>query len=259
MSRLIKKLTKIRQAEPQPMGFAMSRSVTESTGMQLLAYITSDNVDKLSDSLGSADAVLVEVTKSDAVSSLERICQAKDGAPCGGWIKSSNSGTLKKALNIACDFVVFPAVTQLIALPKEKMGRILEVDPAWTEALLRTVNDLPVEAILIAGKDAEIVITLNRLMLLQRLLYAVNKPILAAVPANITETELQTLWDMGISGLIVEVNDAESARVISELHQIIEKLAPPAFRKKGRASAILPRLSAEAPESKEGEEEEGDE
>ena len=255
MSRLIDKLTKIRQIESQPMGFALGRVTSESSRMQLLAYLSSENVNKLFDSVSSADAILVEITKSDSVATLEKLCRSKNGAPTGGWLKTSASGTLKKALNITCDFIIFPSDTELNVIPKEKVGRILVVEASWSEGLLRTINDLPVEAVLLAGSEAEATLTLNRLMLFQRLIYMVNKPVLVSTPANLTDTELQALWDMGISGIVIQVSDDESAKGLSELHKYIERLAPPAFRKKNRASAILPRPSVEEPKTEENEEE----
>jgi hypothetical protein len=255
MSRLIEKLKKIHQAEPQPMGFALNRASSASPKMQLMAYLASENAEKLSGSIGDADAVLMEVTKSDEVGALEKLCRSKDDL-AGGWVKASNSGTLKKALNIACDFVIFPAATPLNSIPKEKVGRILEVDLSWTEGMLRTLNDLPIDAVFIAGKDAELAITVNRLVFLQRLAYMLSKPILVTVPSGTTETELQTLWDMGIVGVVIEVTDEESAKGLGALHKIIEKLPATSFRKKNRASAILPHMQAEEPHSSPGEEEE---
>ena len=198
---------------------------------------------------------MVDVTRADDINTLEKLCESQEGTPGGGWIKSSSSSTIKKTLNIACDFIVFSVDTQFNILPKDKIGRILEADLSWSEVLLRTVNDLPVDAIFLAGKDAELTITINRLMQLQRLIYAVNKPILAAVPANISEAELQALWDMGVSAVVVEATDAESAKRLSAIRQDIDKLKPSAARKKARSSPILPRISAEEPKPQEDEEE----
>jgi hypothetical protein len=255
MSRLIDKLKKIHQAEPQPMGFALNRAASESPKMKLMAYLSSENAEKLSGSTGKADAVLMEVTKADEVSVLEKLCRSKDDL-AGGWVKASSSGTFKKALNIACDFVIFPAATQLNSIPKDKVGRILEIDLSWTEGMLRTLNDLPIDAVFVSGKDVDLTITVNRLMFLQRLAYMVSKPILVSVPASPTETELQALWDMGISGIVIEVTDEESAKDLGEIQETIKKLTTPAFRKKNLRSAILPRLQAEEPHPSEGEEEE---
>jgi predicted aldo/keto reductase-like oxidoreductase len=69
--------------------------------------------------------------------------------------------------------------------------------------------------------------------------------------------ELQALWDTGVSSLVVELSDEKSAEKLSNLRKTLEKLAPPAFRKKSRLSPVLPQLPPESPEPPE--EEGGDE
>jgi hypothetical protein len=257
MSRFIDKLKHLCQVGPQPMGFMVSKASSEKPKMQLVACLATENLDKVSDGLNSADAALIVIAKSDDIGTLEKVCQLKDGVPGGGWLKASNGGTLKKVLNATCDFVVFPSSAPLTVTQKDKLGRVLELDASLNEGLLRTANDLPVDAILVSGKEAEISLTLNRLMLIQRLVYLVNKPILVSIPNSLTGVELQALWDMGISGVVVDVVDEKSAEKLVELRKAVEKLNPAAFCKKARLSAILPRLQPEA--EKPAEEEEGDE
>jgi hypothetical protein len=258
MSRLIDKLKNLREAAPQPLGFTSTAASTAKPRMQLIALVAADNLSKVSDKLSPADAVLVEVAKSDDVDELEKVCKAKDGLIGGAWLKASNGGSLKKVLNAACDFVVFAPSAPLTVTQKDKLGRVLEMDAALSEGLLRTAADLPVDVVLAAGTGDEKSLTLNRLMLIQRVVYLVGKPILVPVPIGINGAELQALWDMGIGGVVAEVTDEKSADKLSDLNKLIEKLNPPAFRKKSKAMPILPAFQPAAPEppEKEGGEEE---
>ena len=256
MSKFIKKLTQLRQNEPQPMGFMLGRPSQEKPNMQLVAYLTADSPDKASGALSSADAAIVEVTKADDIGILEKVCEMKDGIPGGGWLKSSSANTLKKAANVDCDFSVFTTAAPLSMTQKDKLGRILELDASLSEGFLRTANDLPIDAVIVFSKAEENSLTLNRLMVIQRLVYMINKPILVSIPANVTSPELQALWDMGIAAVVVEIADEKSLDSLAEVHKAIEKLAPPAFRKKSKGSAILPRMQ---PEPEQHEEEEGGE
>lgn len=257
MSRFIDKLKDLFKTEVQPMGFMAGKVTAEKPRMQLVARIPADNLDKVSGNLSSADAVLVDIAGADDIGALEKVCQVKGGAPAGGWLKSSN-GALKKLMNTACDFVVFPAAASLSATQKDKLGRVLELDAASSEGLLRTVNDLPVDAVLISAEE-EIALTFNRLMLIQRVIHLVSKPVLVPISAGLGEFELQTLWDMGVSSVVVEAKDEKSAEKLANLHKTLEKLNPPAVRKKSRLSPVLPRLAPEAPpppEEEGGEEDE---
>jgi hypothetical protein len=262
MSRLVEKLTKQTKAEPQPMGFMlMSKAKVEKTQMLLIAELAAENWDMLADKLKAVDALLLDVAKVDDLAIVEKACQVKEGAPAGGWLKSSAAAVLKKALNTECDFMAFSPAAPVTLTRKEKLGRIMEIDVNLTEGLLRAVGDLPLDAVITTGKASELALTMNRLMNIQRLVNAVNKPLLVGIPDNLSGPELQSLWDMGVGGVVVEVSDEKSAGNLAELRAAIDKLEAPAFRKKSKAMAILPRASVEsaAPSKHEEEEEEDDE
>lgn len=255
MSRLIEKLTKQRQAEPQPMGFFVSKPKVEKPKLQLIAELAADDWEKKWAGLKAVDALMLDVTKVDDLNIVEKVCQDKETAPAGAWLKSSSAAVVKKALNIECDFAVFSSTAPAALTQKEKLGRIIEIDINWTEGLLRAVGELPLDALAVNGKAADLVLNINRLIYIQRLLNAVNKPLLVAIPDNLTGPELQSLWDMGVSGVLVEVSDAKSAASLDELRAEIDKLESPAFRKKAKTMAILPRTQPEAPAPPEHEEE----
>lgn len=256
MSRLIDKLTKIRQIEPQPMGFAVSKPTSEKPRMQLLASSASQTLGKLEDGLRSADAVIIKVTKSDDIEVIDKVCQEKDAYPSGGWLQFSDNKIMAKLKDTVCDFVVFNSDSPLITLEKDKMGRVLELDASLTEGLLRTANDLPVDAVLVSGLNRESPITFNHLMQIQRVAYLINKPILVEIPMDLSGEELQALWDTGIAGVIVELVDKKSVDKFTELREAIGKLSPAAALKRSRMRPVLPHLQTETPAPEQGGEEE---
>jgi hypothetical protein len=258
MSRLIDQLKRVRQTEPQPMGFMLGKAVSEKPRMPLIALIQSENKEILTAIPDSVSAVMVEVSKADDLETLDKICHSGEKIIGGTWLKVSGSGALKKAFSTACDFVVFPPATALNLIPKEKPGCILELDAALSEGFLRTVNDLPVEAVLIFGKDIESPLTLTRLMQVQRIAYMVSKPIIMCISVAYSEAEMQALWNAGISAAVVGLTDDKSLEKLADLCKTIEKLTPPASLKKDRIRPILPHLQAE-PEPPEDDEEEEEE
>jgi hypothetical protein len=258
MSRLIEKLTKQRQPTPQPMGFMLSKPKVEKSQMLLIAETAADNWEKLSDSLKAVDAVILDVAKADDLGLVEKACQAKEGPPAGGWLKSISAAVIKKALNSECDFIAFSTSAPVTLTRKEKQGRILEIDINLGDGLLRAAGDLPLDAVIITGKASELVLTINRLMCIQRLLLLVNKPLLAVIPDNLSAPELQSLWDLGVAGVVVEVGDEKASANLAELRAAVDKLDEPAFRKKSKTIAILPRSQPEAAAPPEHEEEEED-
>jgi hypothetical protein len=264
MSRLIEKLKRQRQIEPQPMGFAaFGRPAPEKSRMQLLVYLTADNQEGYADLIVSADAVLVAVNKPEDLKSIEKVCQAKEGILAGGWVRFSDAAALQQTTETSsCDFAAFSSGTLVTVTRNEKLGRILELDPDLDDGILRTVNDLPVDAVLISAVWPEKALTLNRLMHIRRLVSLINKPLLVCIPEDLTQIDLQSLWDMGVSGVVAGPVDAAFAGKLAALRSQIDKLTLPSLRKKERASPILPHIQPEKgalPDDGEEEEEEEDE
>ena len=91
------------------------------------------------------------------------------------------------------------------------------------DGLLRTINDLPVDAVVIADslEDAGPLVW-HRLMILRHVAHLVTRPVIVPVPADIGRDDLESLWEAGIEGIIV---DADAER-IAALHKIIAALPP---------------------------------
>jgi hypothetical protein len=167
--------------------------------------------------------------------------------PWGGWLRNIDRGRIKLMAKVGCDFVIFPAAnTPLALLQNDEMGKILEVESSLNEGLLRAVNELPVDAVLVAGEqEGEYFLTWHHLMLFQRFADLLTKPLLVSIPPNVTANELQVLWEVGVDGAVIEVGVGQPADKLKELRQLIDKLAFPSQRKRGRAEALLPRIDRE--------------
>ena len=259
MSRLIDKLTRIRQNEPQPIGFAaLGKPVAEKPRIQIIACMKPADLDKLSEGLNSADAALILIGNVEDVATLEKACENIKNIPIGGWYKAFNNEMLKEARAAACDYWVFPGTAPANLTQAEKIGRVLELDDALNERFIRAAGDLSIDALLISDQSEDKSLTINRLLFFQYLVNSINKPIVVAVPINLTESDLQALWDIGINGVTIELADVKSTKVLAELQKAAKNLAPPAYLKRFKASATLPRMQPEPEEPQEdgGEEEE---
>jgi hypothetical protein len=254
MSRFLKKLKLLHQTESQPMGFATNQKAPEKPRLQIIASIASERVAKASAALESADAIL-----ADDLEAVEKICKAKEDTPAGGWLKTPNIKLLPKVMDSSCDFVIFPSETPVAVSQKEKIGRTLQLDESLTEGLLRTVNDLPIDMVLVSDTGKEGPLTLARLMTIRRVVSMLNKPVIVPVSIDISAQDLQAIWDLGISSILIESVDEGSADKLAELRKTIGKLAIPASRKKDRMNPILPHLQPEAHGHHEDEEEEEEE
>lgn len=257
MSRFIDKLSQVSQAIFQPIGFKAAQSVSEKPRIQLIASLAQVNVGSLADYLAEADAGLLRISElSSGAKTLKELCQVASDIPWGGWLRDVGGGGVKQLVKAGCDFVVFSAAnTSLTVLQDDEVGKVLEVEASLSEGLLRAVNELSVDAVLIAGEqERKYSLTWHDLMRFQYFADLLTKPLLVAIPSNVTANELQALWGAGVNGVVVEVGGKQPGERLAALRREIGKLTLPPSRKKGKAKALLPHIGKETAITPEDEE-----
>ena len=257
MSKFIDKLKRLSQTAPEPMGFRPRQPATPRPKMQLVAGLAQENLDKLADFAGVADAVLLPGGQGKrSASSLAKIAQGMGEVPWGSWLEE-NQTDVPGLIKAGGDFIVFSTTQDLLTVVQSNdIGKLLAVEASLGDGLLRAVNELPVDAVLVSPKlKKEGSLTWQHLMVFQRFANALTKPLLVSVPANIASAELKALWGAGVDCLVIEVTTQEE---LKELRQTIDSLTFPLPRRKEKMEAILPRLGHE-PGHVETEEEEEDE
>ncbi len=248
MSRFMDKLNQVSQAEPQPIGFRVAPAGSPKLKMLLVASLAQADVSDAADYVAGADAGLLSIPKlSSGAKTFQKVSQVVSDIPWGGWLRDVGREGIKQMVKAGCDFVVFPAVnTSLAILQGDEVGRILQVEASLGEGLLKTLNDLPIDAVLIAGEqEGGYFLTWHHLMLFRRLANLLTKPLLVSVPSKVTANELQALWDAGVDGVIVEVGAGKPAGGLKGLRQAIDKLTFPSLRKRGKVEALLPHIGRE--------------
>jgi hypothetical protein len=142
---------------------------------------------------------------------------------------------------------------------KEEIGRLLFIHHTITDELGRTIEDIPVDAVLLEASE-EAPITLNTLMLITSLRGMTTKPMLLFRSSPTTAWELQCLRDIGIDGLAVDLDKA-SVEAVQDLKQKMGELTRRRHPEE-RPSPILPTVSQASlrpPGRREEEEEEEEE
>lgn len=245
MSRFIDKLN-LPRTGPQPIGFKRAQAASAKPKIQLVASLAEESVEGLADYVAGADAGLLRISRpSSSAKALKELSQAAADIPWGGWLKGSTRGGIEPIKKAGGDFVVFPAEKTPLAVLQSEVGIILEVDSTLAEGLLRAVNELPIDAVLIAAEKEGGQLTWQHLMLFRRFADLLNKPLLVSTPAKVTSDELQALWDAGVGGVVVEVTPGQPQERLKELRQIIDKLVFPSPRPREKAEPLLPRISKE--------------
>ena len=215
--------------------------------MLLIVSLAQADVGNLADYAAGADAGLLRIPKlSSGAKAFKEVSQAMSDIPWGGWLGNIGRKGISQVIKAGCDFVVFPAAgTSLTMLQDNETGKILEVEASLGEGLLRAVNELSVDAVLITGEQEGRLLTWHHLMLFQRFADLLAKPLLVSVPSEITAGELQALWGAGVDGVVIEAGAGQPAGGLKELRQTVDSLSFPSPRKRGKAKALLPYMSGE--------------
>ncbi len=258
MSRLIDKLKKLSQTAPSPMGFRTSRPAEAGSPLLIIGRTVLKTTVSAAKSNTGADAVLVYTDKSELTAlNVQKTAKAFGDIPWGVYLEESGEAAAA-LVEAGCDFVVFSPIARITDLPQdEKIGKIVQVDSSMEDGLLRAINDLPADAVLVTDTfEGNETLTIHQLMIYRHLANFITKPLIVPVAANITEAELKALQDAEIDGVMVEV-DGES---LKELRETIGKLPPRSVKKRDKAGVLLPRTTGEsatiAPPDEEEEEDE---
>ncbi len=229
MSKFIDRLNSVSSGGLAPLGFRAAGAEPRPR-MVLVAHIAGAGAKAAAT---GADAVLLSIPKAGAKPP-KASGKAKTDIPWGGWLKDVSGPAIKKLGEGGADFVVFPAASVSSAmLEDEKLGKIVEVEAGLDAGLLKAIDDLPVDAVLIAGEKLSL--TWQDLMLFRRGVNILTKPLLVVVSPDIIASELQALCEAGVSGVV-------AGGKLDKLRQAIDKLPSPKAGKRRKAEPLVPRI-----------------
>jgi hypothetical protein len=240
------------------MGFNISRNAALEPGLLIIVSMAPDAV-KNNNEISHASGILLRRGNSPLTAAgIKKIIEDVPDVPVGLYLEDADTKEVKSMADIGCDFLAFPASSRIFAPSTDKKtGHILEVDSAMDDSLLRAVNSLPVDAVLLSDKFAGGALVWHDLMIFQHLANTLAKPLIINIPVDITPEELKAIWEAGADAVLVEAS-AMKAGGLKKLREDVGKLPPRTARKRGKVDVILPRTGEEtrmAPRPDEEEEE----
>jgi len=240
MSKFIERLQQALTPPIQSMGFMIAKPEQARPKIQLVVSVTGGKLKTQLKEPTEADALLFSNT---AVSVNEKIT--------GMWLSKGDTEEVEKSIKAGVDFVILPVSGEVLQ-PDKKLGKIIQIAESISDIMLRTVGELPVDAVLLSeNKESSLALTWKRLMLIRRFTGLAGKPLLVEVLPTITETEFQAIWDAGVSGVIINVDAEQAEDAAGNLRKIIEKLSFPSKRKLEKNMAIVPVVASTVEEPKE--------
>ncbi len=245
MSKLIDRLIQTAETVSSPMGFGAVLAAPPKPKMALIARVEpAENMAQLADYVSSADAAIIAQTGTEK-HTVTDIARSLPGVVWGLWLEDKSRQQIKTSAEAGADFIILPLNLDFSLPVIENMGKILLVESSLSEGLIRTINELPVEAVLLVDDEKEkSALTWHQLMICQRFSDLLFKPLLLTVAAAVDSDELKTLWKAGVAGVVIPVKTVKQAERLKELRRIIDK-SDFAARPRKKVAALLPRIHEE--------------
>jgi hypothetical protein len=246
MSKFIERLTKLSNGERQAMGFTNRQAASLKAKIQVIAGLDAEDAGKLTGKIAGADVLLLKISGAAKGAEIVRtMSSVSSDIIRGAWLLGdSGNADIKPLTESGCDFIVFSAADAPMTVGKKfkDTGKILAVESSLSEGLLRTLNGLAVDAVLVTGEKDKRTLTVEQLMIFRRFADFLNKPLLVSVPSEVTIDELETLWESGINGVVIEVTQKLPEDRLTDLRKEIDSFEFPSRRSRG-GGALVPRAN----------------
>ena len=245
MSEFIDRLKQVFQPPPPPMGFRPKSTDDTRPKIQLVAHVRNYPQSQIENL--AADAIITSELKPVKTDILQ-----------GLWMDKGNLEKVDKAIESGADFVVLPSSGVILPADK-KIGKILQINSSVTDVLLRTINDLPLDAVLIdEDNENDGSVTWQKLMLYRRFTGMLTKPVLATISSAVTAAELQLMWEARVSGVIIDIKSASDTAALENLRNLINGLKYPSLKKQEKVMPILPQAASKTEKLEEPDEDDDD-
>jgi len=259
MSKLLDRLDRITRGAPRAMGFAATANLEPIPSLALLTWMGGAGRNDVA-SLAEANVDAFVLPRGVlGVDNLEQQLKLLEGYTWGVVMEQPERDRVEAYREKGCDFLVFGIEeTRVDALEEGECARILRIPADLEEPLMRGLEDLPVDIILLRKPAPEGSLNLTHLLAISNVRCATSRYLLLEWNSELTSRELEHLRDMGVDGLVVNIEEVQPSG-ITTLREKINGLPRRKAKGEQRPVAVLPRvreMGNTRPQRQEEEEEE---
>ena len=244
MSKLIDKLERASSGGVTPLGFGPATARERVAPLLLLGAVrVGDKQEAGRAAEAGLDAAFLLSNGAAPKAQIATSAGSLGEVPWGLWSADADPAPAEGS-----DFqVIVSDSTPLTLLEGEEPANVMVVAPEMEDGLLRTIDDLPVDAFLVSLAEAG-PLTVRQLMRISRVRRATSKYLLVHLPFMPATAELKPLMDGGVGGLVIDVQGRNTEELKACRARLLELPARRA-RDRRRAMAIVPSsgFAAEPP------------
>ena len=245
MSKFLDRLDRLARGPSTPMGFGASTRVEKLPAMGLLASVTQEQAASGAVSSSGVDGFLIRGAVGDG--QLSGLVAQVGDLPWGIEVDGLTEGSASGYSEQGADFFRFGASgVEVGALSEEEPAYLLSLPLDSEERVLRAIEDLPVDGIVLSVDANNLPLDLSQLMSLSAVRCMFNKYLLVELPGIVGAGELRGLRDIGVDAVILDVS-AVSAEALTEFQENLLNLPRQRKPRAGKADAMLPRNTFHPP------------
>ena len=243
MSKLLERLEQVNKGPVRALGFAPRREAETLPTMALLAWADGAKKQNLSKVSSHTDAMVLPLSTLESSTSESA---PPEGSIWGIAFDEAEGNLVEIAREKGGDFVAFNLDGVLVDhLNEGDVARVLRIPADLDESLMRGLEDLPVDVILLKRPEPQGPLSLTHLLAISNVRSAMSRYMLLEWDAGLSSHELEQLSDMGIDGIVADLGKM-SPTAIGKLKQNIDKLPPRKTRNEQKLGPTLPRAQEPA-------------
>ncbi len=237
MSKLIERLEKVDAPSLPPLGFGASRTQTKPASMLLIALADAGATETLT-RLQVEFCVLAAPSIADGQALNSNLDDAMWGIWPGALAKESLDGLKEQG----GDFFIFSEIDAPVeVLAGEELGRLIAIPADFPEELGRSLEELPVDAVLLTGLEDAAPLSVKNLMQVRSIRDLTSKPMLLLRSRPLSQGELTVLQDTGIQAIVLDSRQMQVEDAL-RVKEAIDNL-PPRKTKRDQPTPTLPRMA----------------
>ena len=182
-----------------------------------------------------AGLILKQGLSSKAV---KHLIEAASDVPLGVVVKGLSEEETDELVSLGCDFLAFDIRAPSAVVWSEEAGRILMIEPSLDLGLVRAINGLGIDGVLLSAGDGNSFVAVEHLLVCRRFVELLEIPVMMALPSSVTRAELAGIWQAGVDAVVAP--PSPSAETLAELRAMIGDLPKGARGRRARVDVRLP-------------------
>ena len=240
MSKLIERLEKVDAAATPPMGFGASRAQAKPASMLLIALSGAEPTDA-AQKLQADLCVLSAPSIGEA--EVKAVKNALGDVLWGAWPDALSRESIAGLKEQGGDFFIFSETdTPAEALAEEELGRLIAIPSDFPEELGRSLEELPVDAVVLTGLEDAAPLSVKNVMQVRAIRDLISKPLLLLRSRPLSQGELTVLQDTGIQAIVLDSRPMAAEDAL-QLKEAIDAL-PPRKTKRDQPAPTLPGVAS---------------